>query len=167
MRLVCRRGKLRRPKWHKAFSLRAAGRLFLKPMNQAGVRNLLPCLLTQGKNTLVWSLSSGYGWLIVSRLLVFKFSSSIARLYMCRRIIRLDELNRLVWRRTKRFSSSRRIMRLSPVFIRDELNDEQNDALKCLAQSRPDALYVCSIKTAILVPRAIASLRKPAEVVMT
>ena len=40
-------------------------------------------------------------------------------------------------------------MRLWPVFIRDELNDEQNDALKCLAQSRPDALYVCSIKTAI------------------
>ena len=39
-------------------------------------------------------------------------------------------------------------MRLSPVFIRDELNDEQNDAVKCLAQSRPDALYVCSIKTA-------------------
>ena len=42
-------------------------------------------------------------------------------------------------RRTKRFSSSRRIMRLSPVFIRDELNDEQNDALKCLAKNRPDA----------------------------
>ena len=39
-------------------------------------------------------------------------------------------------------------MRLSSVFIRDELNDEQNDALKCLAQSRPDALHVCSIKTA-------------------
>ena len=42
-----------------------------------------------------------------------------------RRMIRADELNRLMrlHRRTKRFSSSRRIMRLSPVFIRDELND--------------------------------------------
>ena len=41
-----------------------------------------------------------------------------------RRIIRLDELSRLVrlHRRTKRFSSSRRIMRLSRVFIRDEVN---------------------------------------------
>ena len=45
-------------------------------------------------------------------------------------------------------------MRLSPVFIRDELNDEQSDALKCLAQSRPDAFYVCSIKTAIKSPIA-------------
>ena len=53
-----------------------------------------------------------------------------------RRTIRQDELNRL--------------MPLSPVSIRDELNDEQNDALKCLAHSRPDALYVCSIKTANL-----------------
>ena len=66
---------------------------------------------------------------MVSQLLVFKLSLSIAR-------------------QLRRFSSSRRIMRLSPVFIRDELNDEQNDALKCLAQSRPDALYVSSIKTA-------------------
>ena len=65
---------------------------------------------------------------MVSQILIFKFSSSIARLYMCRRIIRLDELNGFV-----------RIMRLSPVFIRDQLNDEQNDGLKCLAQSRPDA----------------------------
>ena len=32
---------------------------------------------------------------MVSQLLVFKFSPSIARLYMCRCIIRLDELNRL------------------------------------------------------------------------
>ena len=48
----------------------------------------------------------------------------------------IHRLNRLVrlHRYTKRFSSSRRIRRLSAVFIRDELNDEQNDALKCLAQ---------------------------------
>ena len=51
--------------------------------------------------------------------------------------------------------SSRRVMRLSPVFVRDELNDEQNDALKCLTQSRLDALYVCSIKTAIVMKNAI------------
>ena len=55
-----------------------------------------------------------------------------------RRIVRPDELNRLMrlHRRTKRFSSSRRIMRLSPVFIRDEVNWSEV------------ALYVCSIKTA-------------------
>ena len=66
---------------------------------------------------------------------------------LVRRFVR--HLTRL-WRRTKRFSWSRRIMRLSSIFIRDQLNDEQNNALKCLAQSRPDVLYVCSIKTAIL-----------------
>ena len=55
-----------------------------------------------------------------------------------KRIIRPDELNRLVClhRRTKRFSSSRRTMRLSPVLIQDEGNWSE------------DALYVCSIKTA-------------------
>ena len=73
-----------------------------------------------------------------------------ARLYTSLHLIRLytHYTSGRLHRCTKRFSSSRRIMRLSPVFIRDELNDEQNDALKCFAQSRPDALYVCSIKTA-------------------
>ena len=66
--------------------------------------------------------------------------------------MRLDDFGQRILRlhrRTKRFSSSKRIMRISPVFIRDELNDEQNEARKCLVQSRPDAFYVCSIKTAI------------------
>ena len=42
-----------------------------------------------------------------------------------RRIIGLDELNRLVHlhSRAKRFSSSRRIMRLSPVFTLDQVTD--------------------------------------------
>ena len=56
-----------------------------------------------------------------------------SRIKTCRerRIVRLDELNRLVrlQRRIKRFILSRRIMHLSPVFIRDELNDELKDAL--------------------------------------
>ena len=36
-------------------------------------------------------------------------------------------------------------MRLLPIFIQDELNDEPEDALKYIC---PDALYVCGIKTA-------------------
>ena len=43
----------------------------------------------------------------------------IARLLLCIKPVQ---------RRTERFSSSRRIMRLSPVFIRDELNDELKDS---------------------------------------
>ena len=45
-------------------------------------------------------------------------------------------------------------MCLSPVFIRDELNDQLKDPLNEIAQSRPDVLYVSRIKTAILtIPR--------------
>ena len=39
-------------------------------------------------------------------------------------------------------------MRLSSVFIQNEINDETKDVVKLFAQSRPDSLYVYSIKTA-------------------
>ena len=81
----------------------------------------------------------------------FLFSSSVARLYTLRRIIRLHAVNAFVrrWRRINAYSASRRIMRPMPVFRRDELRDALTEILKTFAVVRPVASFVCSIKTAI------------------
>ena len=63
--------------------------------------------------------------------------------------MRLDELSSLVrlGRRTKGDTSSRRIMRLVPVFILDEFNRRRKNVCKLV----PDELCVSSIKTAYVI----------------
>lgn len=73
------------------------------------------------------------GWLTVLQLHIFNLRSSLAGVSIFIRVVRLS-------RRTRRLTSSGRIVLLLPVSIQAELDDELQDALKQTTQSRPDAL---------------------------